>query len=148
MPWFLCWSRGGVQKSARPSESKAVKDNRPVNLDIGSIQLPITAYVSILHRVSGVAIFFGMAVLLGLLDYSLSSADDFASVTTALSENACLKFVVWLVLSGLIYHTIAGVKHLIMDLGIGETLEGGQQGAKLVFIVSIVLMVLAGVWIW
>ncbi|MDA9840068.1 succinate dehydrogenase, cytochrome b556 subunit, partial [Porticoccaceae bacterium] len=27
---------------------------RPVNLDIGTIKLPITSYVSILHRVSGV----------------------------------------------------------------------------------------------
>ena len=33
-----------------------LKKNRPVNLDIGTIRLPITAYVSILHRVSGVVL--------------------------------------------------------------------------------------------
>lgn len=58
------------------------------------------------------------------------------------------KFVVWVLLSGLMYHLTAGIRHLIMDLGIGETLEGGKLGAKLVFIISAVLIVLMGVWIW
>jgi succinate dehydrogenase / fumarate reductase cytochrome b subunit len=35
-----------------------------------------------------------------------------------------------------------------MDLGIGETLEGGQLGAKIALIVAAVLIVLAGVWVW
>ena len=52
------------------------------------------------------------------------------------------------VVAGLIYHSVAGVKHLIMDLGVGETMEGGTLGAKIVLGVSIVLILLAGVWIW
>jgi succinate dehydrogenase / fumarate reductase cytochrome b subunit len=35
-----------------------------------------------------------------------------------------------------------------MDFGIGETLEGGQLGAKVVIAVSVVLILLAGVWLW
>jgi succinate dehydrogenase / fumarate reductase cytochrome b subunit len=50
--------------------------------------------------------------------------------------------------AGFIYHTVAGVKHLIMDFGIGETMEGGVLGARLTIIISIVLSILAGVWIW
>ncbi len=125
-----------------------MKDTRPVNLDIKTIQLPITAYVSILHRISGVAIFVGMAILLCLLDCSLDSAQGFADTKELLTDNLLAKIVVWLIVSGLIYHTAAGVKHLVMDLGIGETLEGGQLGAKTVVGVSIVLILLAGVWIW
>ncbi|NRB41593.1 MAG: succinate dehydrogenase, cytochrome b556 subunit [Pseudomonadales bacterium] len=125
-----------------------MKDNRPVNLDIGTIKLPITAYASILHRISGIAIFVGMAVLLCLLDSSLESAESFNTVKTTLADNFLLKLIVWLVLCGFIYHTCAGVKHLIMDLGIGETLEGGKKGATIVFAVSPVLMLLAGIWIW
>jgi succinate dehydrogenase / fumarate reductase cytochrome b subunit len=126
----------------------AVKDNRPVNLDIGTIKLPITAYASILHRVSGVAIFVGVAILLALLDSSLESQDSFNTVKEHLNNNLLLKLVVWATLCGFIYHTCAGVKHLIMDLGFGETLEGGQKGATAVFVVAPILMVLAGVWIW
>ncbi len=126
----------------------AVKDNRPVNLDIGTIKLPITAYASILHRVSGVAIFVGVAILLALLDCSLESQESFNTVKDNLNNNFLLKLVVWATLCGFIYHTCAGVKHLIMDLGIGETLEGGQKGATLVFAIAPVLMLLAGVWVW
>jgi succinate dehydrogenase / fumarate reductase cytochrome b subunit len=125
-----------------------VKDNRPVNLDINTIQLPVTAYASILHRVSGVAIFVGVAILLCLLDASLESAESFAEVKALLADSFLLKLVVWVVLCGFIYHSCAGVKHLIMDLGIGETLEGGKKGATIVLIGSVVLMLLAGVWVW
>ena len=124
-----------------------MKDTRPVNLEINTIRLPITAYASILHRVSGVAIFFGMAILLYLLDGSLSSAESFAAIKSLLG-NIWMKLVVWAIVCGFIYHTCAGVKHLIMDVGIGETLEGGQRAAAIVLAGSIVLMLLAGVWIW
>jgi succinate dehydrogenase / fumarate reductase cytochrome b subunit len=124
-----------------------VKDNRPVNLDISTIRLPITSYTSILHRVSGAAIVVVIAVLLCLLEGSLESPERFAEVQTLLASFP-VKLVVWLALCGLIYHSLAGIKHLVMDLGIGETLEGGRKGSILVLAGSAVLMVLAGVWVW
>jgi len=51
-------------------------------------------------------------------------------------------------LSALLYHLVAGVRHLIMDMGIGETLEGGKLGSQIVIAVSAVVIVLLGVWIW
>ncbi|MEE4464733.1 succinate dehydrogenase, cytochrome b556 subunit, partial [Azotobacter chroococcum] len=36
----------------------------------------------------------------------------------------------------------------IMDMGIGETLEGGTKGSKIVIGVSVALILLSGVWIW
>ncbi len=51
-------------------------------------------------------------------------------------------------LSALLYHLVAGVRHLIMDMGIGETLEGGKLGSKIVIVISVVLIVLVGVWVW
>lgn len=124
-----------------------MNNKRPVNLDIGTIALPITAYTSILHRASGVFLFVGAAVLLWLLDLSLTDENGFASVK-ALFDSFICKLIVWAVLSGLIYHVVAGVRHLIMDMGIGESLEGGARGAKLVFVISAVLIVLVGALIW
>lgn len=86
-------------------------------------------------------------MLLYGLDKSLASEQGFAEVKEYLTSPLA-KFVVWGLLSGLMYHLTAGIRHLIMDLGIGETLEGGKLGAKLVFIISAVLIVLMGVWIW
>ncbi|HBQ40476.1 MAG TPA: succinate dehydrogenase, cytochrome b556 subunit, partial [Halieaceae bacterium] len=50
-----------------------MKDKRPVNLDIGSMRLPITAWASITHRASGVFLFFAMVFLVWALDMSLRS---------------------------------------------------------------------------
>jgi succinate dehydrogenase / fumarate reductase cytochrome b subunit len=124
-----------------------VNDKRPVNLDIGTINLPITAWVSLMHRVSGVFLFAGIALLIWMLDQSLTSQESFEALKEYL-VSPLAKFAVWFVMAGLIYHTVAGVKHLIMDIGIGETMEGGVLGAKLTIATSIVLSVLAGVWIW
>ena len=124
-----------------------MNDKRPVNLDIGTISLPITAWVSLMHRVSGVFLFAGIALLIWMLDQSLTSQESFEALKECLASPLA-KCAVWFVMAGLIYHTVAGVKHLIMDIGIGESMEGGVLGAKLTIATSIVLSVLAGVWIW
>jgi succinate dehydrogenase / fumarate reductase cytochrome b subunit len=124
-----------------------VKDKRPVNLDLTSFQLPLTAYTSILHRASGAFLFVGVAVLIWLLDSSLASEESF-NATKAIMGGFFAKLIVWAVLSGLIYHTVAGVKHLIMDMGVGETMEGGIAGSKAVFAVSAILILLVGAWVW
>lgn len=124
-----------------------MKDNRPVNLDLTSIQLPITAYVSILHRVSGVFIFVGLAVLLCMLDQSLESQAAFEELQASMASLPA-KLVVWAVLTATAYHTLAGIKHLIMDLGVGESLEGGVMGARIVLVLAVVAALLLGVWIW
>ncbi|MFL0797341.1 MAG: succinate dehydrogenase, cytochrome b556 subunit [Cellvibrionaceae bacterium] len=123
--------------------------NRPVNLDISTISLPITSYVSILHRASGIVLFFGVAVLMWMLEMSLASEEGFKSVQEHLSSPLC-QIIIWGVLAALAYHLVAGIRHMIMDLGIGETLEGGKLGAKIVIAVSAILIILAagvvGLW--
>lgn len=121
--------------------------NRPVNLDLATIKLPITAYVSILHRISGVILFAGVAILLCMLDASLESEESFAALKEGL-QSPIYQFLIWGTLAALAYHMIAGVRHLIMDCGVGESLEGGQLGAKIALVVAVVLIILAGVWIW
>lgn len=85
--------------------------------------------------------------MLYALDKSLSSEEGFAAVKAGLTSPLA-KLVIWGLLSALLYHLVAGIRHLIMDAGIGETLEGGKLGSKIVIAVSVVVIVLAGVWIW
>lgn len=120
---------------------------RPVNLDLGTIRLPVTAKASILHRASGVFLVAGVAVLLYLLDLSLRDAAGFAEARDILA-GPLARFVLWAVLAGLIYHCVAGVKHLLMDLGYGESLQGGILAARITFAVSAVLIAATGVWLW
>ena len=120
---------------------------RPVNLDIGTIQLPVTAYVSILHRVSGVVLFGAVGLFLWILDSSLSSEESFNSIKVFMST-LTVQIIIWLSLAALIYHLVAGLRHLVMDYGYGETLSGGILGAKLVLTFSAILMLMAGFWLW
>jgi succinate dehydrogenase / fumarate reductase cytochrome b subunit len=124
-----------------------VNKTRPVNLDLGSIRLPVTAKVSIMHRASGVFLVAGVAVLLYLLDLSLRDEAGFAQAVQLLTAPLA-RLVLWAVLAGLIYHCVAGVKHLLMDLGIGESLQGGILAARITLGVSAVLIAATGVWLW
>ena len=126
---------------------KNVNSKRPVNLDITTIKLPLPAYTSILHRLSGILLFIGVGLLIYALDLSLASEESFADLQIIMSSGLA-KFILWVLLSGLIYHFVAGVKHLLMDVGIGEELESGRIGSIATIVVSAVLIVLAGVWVW
>ena len=125
----------------------ALKNKRPINLDITTIRLPLPAIVSILHRVSGVVLFGGVAVLLWLHDKSLESAVGFRTAEELL-EHGGFKLLIWLILAALIWHLAAGARHLLMDLGIGESLEGGRMGAWAVVAVTVVAVVLVAIWLW
>ena len=124
-----------------------MKDNRPVNIDLTTFKYPLTAITSILHRISGIVIFAGVALLLYLLQLSLESAAGFAEVT-ALLDNMLIKFLSWSVLAALLFHLIAGVKHLLMDMGIADSLAGGVLAAKLTLIFSFIAIIAAGFWLW
>ena len=122
-------------------------DKRPVNLNLFTMKFPLPAIASLLHRISGFILFFLIPIFLFLLQKSLSTSQGFSDVC-AIFENPILKFIVWAFLAALIYHLFAGVRHLLMDMGIGETLAGGRRSALLVFILAIIVIVLMGWWLW
>ena len=124
-----------------------VKDTRPVNLDLTTVKFPLPAIASILHRISGVALFFGIGVVLYLLQLSLESEAGFERVTE-LFRATPVKLVVWLILTGLLYHLIAGIKHLLMDWGLGESREGALRGAQVTLILALAAAVLSWGMIW
>jgi succinate dehydrogenase / fumarate reductase cytochrome b subunit len=124
-----------------------VNDKRPVNLDLRTIKQPVPAIASITHRITGILIFLGLPILLWMLDRSLASPESFDSLKNILAM-PLVSLIIWGLLAVLIFHLVAGVRHLLMDMGIGESLESGRLGAKAVFAVSVVLILLAGGWIW
>lgn len=124
-----------------------MNDKRPVNLDLTTIKFPVTAIASITHRITGVAIFVALPVLLWMMDRSLASPESFADLKQ-LMTSPLVKLVLWAILAFISYHLVAGIRHLIMDAGVGETLEGGRRGATATFIITAVLIVLAGAWVW
>ena len=127
--------------------SSPVKDERPVNLQLTTIRFPLAAITSILHRISGMALFFGIAILLYLLNVSLESQAGFESVR-AMLNSLLIRLILWLLLSALLYHLIAGAKHLLLDWGIGESKQGAKTGASVTLGLAILASVLGGIWLW
>ena len=125
-----------------------VNKNRPVNLDIATFRLPITADVSILHRVSGVANVFISLALIWLLSQSLASEDSYEYVIE-LTNLTFVKVLLFLILANLIYHSCAGIRHLIMDMGVGEdSFKSGKISAFVMIAVAMILLTLSFFWLF
>ena len=118
------------------------KDNRPVNLNLLTISLPIIGLSSILHRISGLAIFFSFPLVVWLFSISLKSEESFVVLANLLQSSFLLKTMTYLILVGFSYHLLAGFKKLLSDaFGIGETLESGRILSWLVFGATFVMAI-------
>ncbi len=63
--------------------------------------------------------------------------------------NPVCQVIVWGSLAALAYHVVAGVRHLIMDFGVGEdSFESGRNSARLALGVAIVAIALVTGWIF
>lgn len=119
---------------------------RPKNLNLFTIHFPLPAIVSILHRISGAFLFLLIPAVLWLLSYSLT--DSGFDVLQQWSGTLYVKLIFWLVLVPFCFHLAAGVRHLLSDIHIGDTLKMGKTMSLLTLIITAVLAVLAGVWLW
>tara|TARA_B100001173_G_C15937439_1_gene525574 strand:+ start:157 stop:543 length:387 start_codon:yes stop_codon:yes gene_type:complete len=118
------------------------KDNRPVNLNLLTISLPIIGVSSILHRISGLAVFFSFPLVVWLFSISLKSEESFVALTNLYENSLFLKIITYLILVGFSYHLLAGSKKLLSDaFGIGETLESGRFLSWLVFGLTFIIAI-------
>ena len=125
------------------------QSKRPINVglsDLLQFRWPITALTSISHRVAGVVLFVAIGAMLYGLEQSLASEAGFDRLQGLLRSPGG-QFFTWVMLAALAYHFVAGMKHLIMDGGDSESLEAGIRAARITWVVSGILMVLAAIWV-
>ena len=60
-------------------------------------------------------------------------------------DSFVVKGLIWLMLAALIYHLVAGIRHILMDMGVGGSLAGGRLGARLVLIISVIFILMMGI---
>ena len=103
---------------------------RPVYLDLTKIRLPMSAFSSISHRLSGMYVFFiTLPLMLALIYFSTESEDSFNDLSLFLKD---YKFILGLIVLSfciLWFHILSGVRHLIMDAHIGESLLASKYSA-------------------
>ena len=104
------------------------KDNRPVFLNPLVTNLPIIGVSSILHRISGFAVFVIFLSLGWLFDRSLTSEDEFLKLVQDINNLFLLKLLLFLISLGLTYHALIGIKKLTSEFfGLGEELKSGTR---------------------
>jgi succinate dehydrogenase / fumarate reductase cytochrome b subunit len=147
----------GAQKSAKitgllsqgdPVMPEAVDKNRPKfgvmrYRDILHVRMPVPAYVSILHRASGILLFVALPFILYLLEQSLTSELSFEYFQD-LTSHWFVKLVILALAWGYLHHFCAGFRHMQMDFDIGLDLPTARKTSTAVFVVSLLLTALVG----
>jgi succinate dehydrogenase / fumarate reductase cytochrome b subunit len=120
---------------------------RPIYLNLIQIRLPLPALVSILHRVSGAALFVLLPLLLVLFEMSLESPQSFARFKVVFAH-----WTIKLVLTGVawayLHHLCAGIRHLALDMDYGTELAAARASSWAVLAVSVVLTAAVATVIW
>jgi len=124
-----------------------VLSKRPVYLNLLTIRLPIPALVSILHRMSGVILFISLPMLIGLLEKAVRSEQDFTQAAAWL-QLFWVKGLIWMILISWVYHVLAGVRHLLLDIEIADSLFQARVSSYIVLGLTISISVVLGCWLW
>ena len=124
-----------------------MRPERPISLSLARFHWPITAIASIAHRISGILLFLGFAYLLFLFDLALSSKAGFERAESLLAMTLP-KLALWGVLAQLAYHLLAGIKHLLLDLHVGDDFAAAKRASWLVFVATGAAVALLGAWLW
>ena len=111
-------------------------NQRPVYIDLRKIKLPMSAFSSITHRLSGMYIFFiSLPLFIYLLFVSTKNKTSFDLIYSSLQSISVFSVFVFLSFSILWYHILTGVRHLVMDFfHIGETLKGAYYSSIFVLV--------------
>jgi succinate dehydrogenase / fumarate reductase cytochrome b subunit len=125
-----------------------VKKAKPVYRNIGLAQLikyrlPWAGKVSILHRISGAALFLLLPFILYLFDQSLASELSFMQFQS-FTDHFLVKLICLGLIWSFLHHFCAGIRYLLLDLEIGVEKIPAQKSAILVLVVSLVLTALVG----
>lgn len=125
----------GVVKKERP-------EFRNIHLtDIARYRMPLAAFVSVFHRVSGIFIFLLLPFILYLLSSSLTSEITF-DYLKGFTSSWFVKLIILALSWSYLHHFCAGIRHLIMDTHVGLDKDSARKSAASVFVVSLLLAAL------
>ena len=133
--------------------SASAKKIRPKYLSLPAllfeIRLPVPGWVSILHRVSGLLLFFPFAAwLLYMLDTSLASEQGFQKVRSHYLELPLVKLGMLVFIWAFAHHFCAGIRFLLLDINRGIELRQARLSSLLVLVASLALTAWFGVKLW
>ncbi|MBR51815.1 MAG: succinate dehydrogenase, cytochrome b556 subunit [Gammaproteobacteria bacterium] len=109
---------------------------RPIYLDLRKIRLPMSAFSSISHRLSGIYVFFiSMPLFLYLIKNSKESKSSYEVLLENLTTFSLFSSFIVLSVSIFWYHILTGLRHLVMDFfHIGESISASKYTSIFIII--------------
>lgn len=102
--------------------------NRPVFLNFARLRFPVGAVASIGHRISGVLLVCALPFAILALERSLAGDAAFVSFLETL-ESPAGRIALFVAAWAAAHHLFAGIRHLLMDVGIGSALRPARASA-------------------
>lgn len=117
--------------------------NRPVSPHLQVYSLLINMVMSIVHRITGMALYFGTLLLAWWLIAAATGPDAFSFAASVLGSPIGL-IVLFGYTWAFMHHLLGGVRHLIWDTGAGFSLRAIDAMSWLTLVGSVILTL--GVW--
>lgn len=121
--------------------------DRPKNLNLFTIRLPLNAVVSIMHRVSGVGLFLVLPFLIYAFQQTLASEQSYAQVSQWF-DTVLVKILLMVVSFAFFHHFYAGIRHLLQDVHWMTSLQKARITGRLVLVLDAISVVLFACWLW
>lgn len=119
----------------------AWNDKRPLSPHLQHYKLPLTAYLSVAHRASGIVNSVAI-VLLVLLIASASGSPESYAFMSAIANSWFGKLALFGFTLTLYYHMANGIRHLFWDVGLGLDVETAKKSGNVCLIAAGVLSVI------
>ena len=123
---------------------KGAAGNRPLSPHLQVYRPQITSVLSILHRITGVALALGIVPLVYWLNALAGGPEAYAAAVSTLSSGLVQVFIFGWVFA-FSYHLLNGVRHLLWDIGWGFELQQVYSSGWMVVAGSVVITLL--VWL-
>jgi succinate dehydrogenase / fumarate reductase cytochrome b subunit len=131
-----------MSEAVREAPKKQRPQFRNIHVtELMNYRMPIAAYVSILHRISGFLMFLALPLLLYLFQMSILSEDTFKHFA-GIASHPLAKLAILALAWAYFQHFTAGVRHLLMDLHMGIDKDSARQSGSAVLAVSLFLTVI------
>jgi succinate dehydrogenase / fumarate reductase cytochrome b subunit len=118
------------------------QNERPLSPHLQVYRLPLSAIISITHRITGVGLAFGALVLVAWLAAAAAGPAWFATAS-AIFGSIPGRIILFGFTWALFYHLANGIRHLFWDVGIGFELQDARVSGYVVIGVSLLLAVAA-----
>lgn len=120
---------------------------RPKNLNLLTIRLPVPALVSIMHRVSGALLFLSLPIFLTLLWLTASDEQSY-QLAQGFLHSLWLKLLLVVLAWAFFHHACAGIRHLALDAHLGLRLRYARASSMVVLALTLILLTIFTVAIW